>query len=89
VLLPRLAASRVILTGQATDICVLFTAADAHMREYEIWTPGDCVAAVAPERSQWALDIMVQAMSAEIRPTSELAVADWLKRDERATGQSA
>ena len=80
VLLPKLGASRVILTGLATDICVLFTAADAHMRDYEIWTPGDCVAAVAPERTGWALDIMKQAMSAEVRPTTELALETWLKR---------
>jgi nicotinamidase-related amidase len=32
-LLPRLVARRLILTGVAADICVLFTAADAHMRE--------------------------------------------------------
>src|SRR4029450_1036623 len=69
VLLPKLGASRVILTGVATDICVLFTAADAHMRDYEIWTPGDCVAAVSRERSGWALEIMAQAMGAEIRPS--------------------
>ena len=80
VLLPKLGASRVILTGIATDICVLFTAADAHMRDYEIWAPGDCVAAVAPERTGWALDIMLQAMSAEIRPTTELDLETWLSR---------
>ena len=32
VLLPKLGVSRLILTGVAADICVLFTAADAHMR---------------------------------------------------------
>ena len=80
VLLPKLGASRVILAGVAADICVLFTAADAHMRDYEIWTPADCVAAVSPERKGWALDIMKQAMSAEIRPTTELDLETWLSR---------
>ena len=78
VLLPRLGASRVILTGVAADICVLFTAADAHMREYEIWTPGDCVAAVSPERTAWALDIMAKTMRAETRPSTELDLKTWL-----------
>ena len=35
VLLPKLGVDRLILTGVATDICVLFTAGDAHMREIE------------------------------------------------------
>ena len=80
VLLPKLGASRVILTGIASDICVLFTAADAHMRDYEIWTPRDCVAAASPERTDWALDIMETTMRAETRPTTELALEAWLKR---------
>jgi nicotinamidase-related amidase len=80
VLLPKLGASRVVLTGIAADICVLFTAADAHMRDYDIWTPRDCVAAVAAERTGWALDIMRQAMSAEVRPTNELGLEAWVGR---------
>lgn len=80
VLLPKLGASRVILTGIAADICVLFTAADAHMRDYQIWAPADCMAAVSPERARWALDIMAQAMSAETRPTTALDLEEWLSR---------
>ena len=86
VLLPKLGASRVILTGVAADICVLFTAADAHMRDYEIWTPGDCVAAVTPERTGWALDIMATTMHAEVRPSAELALDSWLRKAEAPKG---
>jgi nicotinamidase-related amidase len=57
VLLPRLKASRLILTGVAADICVLFTAADAHMRDYELWVPEDGVASLATKRTAWALDL--------------------------------
>ena len=78
VLLPKLGANRLILTGVAADICVLFTAADAHMREYDLWVPGDAVASVSEERTSWALEIMQQSMKAEIRPTSELALEAWL-----------
>jgi len=77
VLLPKLGVSRLILTGIATDICVLFTAADAHMRDYALWIPEDAVAADG-DRSAWALDIMRSSMSAETRPTTELAPQDWL-----------
>jgi len=45
VLLPKLGVSKLVLGGVATDICVLFTAADAHMREYDLWVPKDAVAA--------------------------------------------
>lgn len=78
VLLPRLQASRLVLTGVAADICVLFTAADAHMREYELWVPADTVASEDDQRTRWALEIMENSMGAETRPTSEFTLADWL-----------
>ena len=77
-LLPRLGASRLILTGIAADICVLFTAGDAHMREYDLWIPADCVASTDPQRTTWALDIMANSMKAETRPTSEFSLEEWL-----------
>ena len=82
VLLPQLRVSRVVLTGVAADICVLFTAADAHMREYEIWTPADAVASPEPKRTDWALEIMRETMRAETRPTDELDLEDWLRAGE-------
>lgn len=78
-ILPRLGISRLILTGVAADICVLFTAADAHMREYDLWVPSDAVAGVSPERTAWAIDIMRDTLSAEVRPTAELSLADWVR----------
>ena len=39
-----------IVTGIAANICVLFTANDAYMRDYNILVPGDCVAAILPKR---------------------------------------
>ena len=80
VLLPKLGVDRLVLTGIAADICVLFTAADAHMRDYELWVPEDAVAAQTPERRRWALEIMKQSMGAEVRPTDRLTLAAWSKR---------
>jgi nicotinamidase-related amidase len=79
VLLPKLRATRLILTGVAADICVLFTAADAHMREYDLWVPADAVASSDDQRRRWALGIMQHSMGAEIRPTSELSLTDWVE----------
>jgi len=42
-LLTTLRIRRVILTGIAGNICVLFTANDAYMRELEIFAPADCI----------------------------------------------
>ena len=80
VLLPKLGVSRLILTGIATDICILFTAADAHMRDYALWIPEDCVGAEDDARGAWALEIMRESMGAETAPTATLALSDWMAR---------
>lgn len=85
-LLPKLGVSRLVLAGVATDICVLFTAADAHMRDYAVWVPEDAVAAESDERGKWALDIMRSHLGVETAATSRLDLADWIERlDESAS----
>jgi nicotinamidase-related amidase len=79
VLLPKLATSRLILAGVAADICVLFTAADAHMRDYSLWIPEDVVASSSEARRRAALEIMQTSMGAEIAPTSALSPAEWTR----------
>lgn len=78
-LLPKLGASRLIVTGVATDICILFTAADAHMRDYALWVPKNAVAAELKKRSRGSLEIMQAHMGAEIAPTAKLTSASWLR----------
>lgn len=80
VLLPKLGATRLVLTGLAADICVLFTAADAHMRPYQLWTPRDAVASEDDQRTDWALSIMALSLGVECRPTPELTLAEWVDR---------
>jgi len=78
-LLPRLGVNRLVLAGMAADICVLFTAADAHMREYALWVPSDAVASEDDQRAKWALAIMPNSCDAETRPTRELDLAEWME----------
>ena len=78
VLLPKLGVSRLILTGILTDVCILFTAADAHMRDYDLWIPTNAVASVTDERNGGALRIIQEAMKAETASTDELALEKWL-----------
>jgi len=77
-LLPKLGVSRLVLTGVATDLCVLFTAGDAHMRDYALWVPADAVAAGSASRTEAALEIMRDRLGAETRPSSELDLAGWI-----------
>ena len=80
VLLPKLGVDRLVLTGISADICVLFTAADAHMRDYRLWVPEDAVAAETHERRRWALEIMKQSMGAETRATTQLTLPTWARK---------
>ncbi len=54
-LLKYLQVHTVILTGMAANICVLFTANDAYMRDYRLYVPSDCVASNTEEENKMAL----------------------------------
>jgi nicotinamidase-related amidase len=62
VLLRQLQVRHVVVTGIAGDGCVMTTAADAHMREFEVSVPSDCCASISAERNAAALKIMKTAM---------------------------
>jgi nicotinamidase-related amidase len=49
-----------ILTGVAGNICILFTAHDAHMRDYKIIVPRDCVASNTKSINSQALHLLKQ-----------------------------
>src|SRR4051812_9867848 len=57
-LLEYLGVRAVILTGMAANICVLFTANDAYMRDLHLAVPSDCVASNTEEENRYALDQM-------------------------------
>ena len=54
-LLAALRIRRVILTGIAGNICVLFTANDAYMRELKIFAPADCIVSNTAADNEHAL----------------------------------
>lgn len=53
--LRELGARDLVLTGVCTNICVLYTAADARMRTYRVTVPRDAVATFTPELQRFAL----------------------------------
>lgn len=72
ILLRYLGTKTLIITGMATDICVLFTANDAYMRDFKLIVPSDCVAAEDPRESRHALDHMRRVLKADVKPSTEI-----------------
>jgi nicotinamidase-related amidase len=70
-LLRRLEARRLILTGQVTEQCILYTALDAYVRHFEVVVPPDAVAYIDPELRDAALTMMHKNMHAEIVPAEK------------------
>ena len=66
-LLHSLGTKRLVLAGLAGDICVLFTAHDAHMREYELFVPSDCIASESVASNKWALEHMRRFLRCDTR----------------------
>jgi nicotinamidase-related amidase len=71
-LLEYLQARTLILTGLAGNICVLFTANDAYMRDFHLVVPSDCVASNSTEENEHALELMKTVLKADTRPSTEL-----------------
>jgi nicotinamidase-related amidase len=71
-LLRFLHVDRLILTGVAGDHCVLYTAADAYMRDFPICTPRDCIASLNGDSNEYALEQMRTTLKADVRPSTEL-----------------
>ncbi len=89
VLLAQLGVKTVIIAGMAANICVLFTANDAYMRDLEVIVPSDCVAANTKELNDYALDQMRTVVKANIEPSDKLTNEQLLKLSESYTQRTA
>lgn len=63
---------RLILTGLTTEMCVLFTAIDAYMRDYRIAVPEDCSAARSAECHAEVIGYMAKVLKADTRPSGDV-----------------
>jgi nicotinamidase-related amidase len=66
VLLGFLGIETLILAGLAGDICVLYTANDAYMRDYRLIVPSDCIASESAADNRRALDHMKRLLKARV-----------------------
>ena len=64
--LSQLKPDKIIICGVCTDICVLFTSADAMYRGYKIEIPVDCVASYDASAHQFALKHMQKLFGAKL-----------------------
>ena len=71
-LLETLQIRRVILTGMAGNICVLFTANDAYMREYKIFAPADCIVSNTAADNDYALRQIKTVLKGNVAPSTRL-----------------
>jgi nicotinamidase-related amidase len=88
ILLEYLRAETLIITGIAANICVLFTANDAYMRDFELIVPGDCVASNTEDDNRHALEQMNRVLKADTRASTALdldAIARWRPGSARFT----
>jgi nicotinamidase-related amidase len=76
ILLDYLGAKSLILTGIAGDICVLFSANDAYMRDFRIFVPADCIACETDERCREALILMQRVLKANISASLDLGARE-------------
>jgi nicotinamidase-related amidase len=72
ILLDSLGARRLILTGIAGSSCVLATASDAYMRDYELFVPRDGTISNTGRENQNALKIMRDYLKADTRPAAKI-----------------
>lgn len=71
-LLAYLEAKHLILTGIAGDRCVLFTANDAYLRDFNLFVPADCVISNRRTENQQALKLMQRVLKAVISPSGRI-----------------
>jgi len=64
--LQELKPDKLIICGVCTDICILFTAADAMYRGYDIEIPVDCVASFDEDAHRFALKQMQKLFGAHL-----------------------
>ena len=86
-LLEYLKVTRLILAGFASDQCVLLTAADAYVRDFEIYTPRDCAAAQSAANNRKAFEYMARVFHADTRPSAKLDLARLARRQKRSSGR--
>ena len=82
-LLQYFGARTLILTGIAGNICILFSANDAYMRDFNVIVPRDCVASNTKEENDHALRQIAKVLKADITASGRLDLRKLSRRSKR------
>jgi nicotinamidase-related amidase len=79
-LLRHLDAQRLILTGVASDQCVLVTATEAGMRDLAVVVPRDCVASQSARRNEIVLRQLEEVQNLPTTPSARIRLVPLRRR---------
>ncbi|MCQ9178398.1 cysteine hydrolase [Streptomyces sp. IBSBF 2953] len=71
-LLDQEGVEHLVLCGQVTEQCVLYSALDAHIRHFEVTVPRDAVAHIHADLADAALEMMERNMGARVCDSAQL-----------------
>lgn len=86
-LLLYLKVKTLIITGVTGDMCILFSASDAFLRDYNLFVPADCIASLTPEDNRRAIEQMERRLDCDTRPSTSLDLGT-IRRDGRPGGEA-
>jgi nicotinamidase-related amidase len=82
-LLQLIGVETLVLTGVSSHQCVLFTAADAYVRNYQLVVPRDCVAASNAKDNELALRYFSNVLKADVLSSSRVNLSGGRSRRRR------
>jgi nicotinamidase-related amidase len=71
-LLGQLGVEAVVLAGQVTEQCILYSALDAYVRHLEVRIPRDGIAHIHPDLAAAALEMMERNMGARLATATDV-----------------
>src|SRR4029434_9295582 len=84
-LLRYLETQTLILTGIAGNFCVLFTANDAYMRDFNLLVPSDCTVSNTKKENDSALALMRKCLKRDTRSSSRIVFRDSKGKPEQSS----
>ncbi|HSC63743.1 MAG TPA: isochorismatase family cysteine hydrolase [Caldimonas sp.] len=85
-LLRHLRVNRLVITGVASDQCIVMSAAEATMRDYEVIVPRDCIADQTPARTARALRHLAEAHGIATTPSKQVHLPSRVRGARRRAG---
>ena len=65
-----------VLVGQVTEQCILYSALDAYVRHLQVTVPPDAVAHIHEDLADAALRMMERNMDARLTPSAEIRLKE-------------